>query len=659
VSPSLRDRQSYAGEASIRHEFEVGGSIPSGGAVGNLWKYGAVLLSLVLLLRLGVARRAWYVLRALMNRSAVLLVLGAVLVIPVGVSRGTTFALTSSSNTAHSSCIAAWSVTGTWSNGETRNFKAKCYYDPALNQPADQTAWFDGTPSPSGLYFGWKSSGGSFDSAAPSGTSGFVWSNYALTVASDSLGYVEFTIDVKRWSGISKTQSGVSGTMEFFFDTTAATPYDRGMIGNDSHSDLVAWASYDSTDPYYYYGSGPYSPIVAFCGAVIDWTSHDMAERIYEGDELGFDWEITAGLTGNVDVQFEPPLALIAPGGGPWFNIVNEAVIGTSGSGTIEVQDQGWLAEGGQEMHNLSMRCWDEVAEVYRYKVAGDDSNTVNDGYLRPCMQSRVTWPSMQTVEAGDEQSWYISHTVTGFSGAAAEIEVEYTTWDDGNGDAPPSAFAGLTWTSVNVFSAGEFGNYDLTAGFDGTSRQFLLRCTDDTGVYYGAPWSSAARLPNSGSGDASEEGCYSQTGIGLRPSSWVPGLVRMTTCTLRVLFVPDMEAVSESWDGLMESASENAPLAWAYGAHGVVTDAADGMESAIAANDEGCFTVVPDGGDLIDSAAGQACPSTMELGTFSTVRPYLGIAVWIYWAWIMYGALFSGKPGRLEAPGYEQGVLF
>lgn len=632
-----------------------------------MWRWGLALGAVWLLVRTPLGRRAFEVVRNLVRSGrafTVVLFLAAVF-LTVPLSWTPAYAAVSSVTTGGaSSCVSAWEGQAlgsfTWSAGQTRTLLVKCYYG---NAPTGWAFPYESTFTPdassTGHYIDFPRSDGNGDYAQPagltSGTNKLVWTNFEWLVSDPSTRYVEWSVDIQLY-GTSRTfnQNGLAARPAHAFWRVAeqANPPYR-MNDANTHGTTpahggrwVAGADWASTSPHYWWLS-EYSPIVPFCGAVVDWDDADDV-RVFEGDELGFSYTRTAGVTGNIEVRWNPGLSVGGWGAdpGPWHLLLSEATIGTSGTGSIVAGDRG--AFDGGYLGLIEMRCYNIPTNTYLYKRFGDDSETVGDGAARPCLRTRVTWPPMDNLEAGDDVSWYFSHTGVG------DVLVEVTSWDDGNLDAPP-AFSSLTWTTLADLSPGEYGDFSEPAGYDGTTRQMVLRCTDAQGVFYGAPWASAVRLidPDAGPG---EEGCYSQTGIGLRPSSWVPGLARMGSCTLQVLFVPSSGVVQEEWEELLEAAEENAPVAWVYDAYSLVSDAAVGTSAAVAASSGECVQVVPDGGDLIDSSAGSVCPATLDVGPLATARPYMGFMVWIGWAWSMYSALFRKAPASTEP---EQLTLF
>jgi len=398
-----------------------------------------------------------------------------------------------------------------------------------------------------------------------------------------------------------------------------------GGGSSEASIDAELWTEVD-----HFPGSSAYSPEVAFCAAEVTW-DQPLDSRIFAGDVLTFSYERTPAVTGNIDVRFHPELGW-ADEGGPWTTILSESVIGTSGTGSVTVGDQGWAT--GQFLSALDMRCRNIATDQFVYKDAGDDSNTVNDGVVRPCAATRVTWPAMATLYEGEVVSWYFSHVSIGYTGDP-DVLVQYSIWDDGNYDGYGhlGSLDDLTWTTLVDLSPGEYGDYTIAAGYDGTTRQFLLRCVDDQGNFYAVPWSTASRLDNLV--PANEESCYSQAGIGLRPSSWVPGLARMGSCVTRVLFVPSDESVDDLADSA-NLAATRAPISYIAELGPDVYASMDGAPAAVTANRNDCLVLLA--GELYEGMdTASACPSALDSSTLTDIRTLLGVVAWLGFAWLLW----------------------
>lgn len=107
-------------------------------------------------------------------------------------------------------------------------------------------------------------------------------------------------------------------------------------------------------------------------------------------------------------------------------------------------------------------------------------------------------------------------------------------------------------------------GYFEITADPEGdpfdTDAIFIL-CTDTLGQIRldGAGILECGRTINCGIGGSPDRSCYQSSGIGLAPSSWVPGLVKMYVCVLEVLVVPDEGVVGE-WASDIRDEMETLP---------------------------------------------------------------------------------------------------
>lgn len=156
---------------------------------------------------------------------------------------------------------------------------------------------------------------------------------------------------------------------------------------------------------------------------------------------------------------------------------------------------------------------------------------------------------------------------------------------------------------------------------------------------------------------DEEVDDCFTFQGMKLtNPVTWVSGAGRMMVCLLRVLFVPDMDTISEAWSGLLETAEEVVPFAWIFEAHDLVTVALLGTASAVEASEGDCLQVLPD--EMVGGTGSDAYSECADVpDELDTIRPLMGIAVWAFWGWSMFGVLFPRKAAGSSEP--EQLTLF
>lgn len=548
-------------------------------------------------------------------------------------------------NDNQSSCV--WTYAGSVSAGFTLNtvplrLSYKCYraVDPGERE-WDSGGWIDSTSaSPAYLFTGQTSSiVTSFSST--SGTNRF--SDFTIDVADDSIGYVEFSFNIYRTSGSAVYNS--SRIAYVGLDAGGSAPYDDLIGYTAARISWVSAASFDAAEPAYRW-SDVYEPTVPFCGAEVTFVDPTINETVRQGDTVEVEWEATAGVTAQIDLQWMP---IDSPGeaweGSPllrWYEIRPATSIATSGSKTLTVPNL-YDFTSGVLLGRVNLRCFDLRTDTWRYKNAEDPSTVISLAEQYPCSQTRVEWPYRRNLSAGDTQRWWISHRIIGYTGTDPDVLIEYATWDDGTLTGPP-AYSSLTWETVADLSPGEGGFYDLEAGYDGTSAQYLLRCVDETGTYYNGKWAPGMKLgedPTESGEPRSEASCLRQSGIGLSPSSWVPGLVGMGTCTLRVLFIPSGAALSDL-EASGDALADRAPVSFLAESADMLYGALDGSAAAVEANEDDCVQLL--GSNLLDDVAPaysypvEACPTAIAGGTVTTTRSVVGVAFWFGAAWMLWG---------------------
>jgi len=621
-------------------------------------RWVVAVVAMVVLVKTGLARRAWWSLSTMVRngrmRAIVLLLLTAFVLIAPPQARAAEIAPASAEDTLRCS----W---GGYQSAGKIFTKGYCYFpltaysgEGALITGLRTNAGNDWTPSASYSLHGARN-GSTWESLGSSAVSG-VWeigpqtSSNGKTIPAGAAMWRTTSSTLNYGSWAAATSYNTAGAVATCTGSGMNPTFARGCkgywLGLNTTEATIDANTFTGSD---WFPGGSSGTLLPFCGATATITSPGSAARVYPGNTVTLTWTRTALQTGNIEVRWKPD---VYESSSPWFLAVDAATVANSGTTTLTVPDLGTWNEIGTRVGAVQLRCRDVPLGRYFYKTSEDPSSAATTG-ARPCYSTVATWPLMKNVVAGETAGFYFSHSVVGYGGAPG-VTVQYATWDDGTLSNAP-AYSSLTWTTLATLSAGSFGTYNATAGYNGTMRQFVLRCTDDQGTVYDRQWASAVRLIGDADG-SSEEGCYAQTGIGASPSSWVPGLGRVVSCTLRVLFVPDADQVQESWDGLLDTVKENAPAAWVYDAYELVKDSAVGTQAAVTASASGCVQVIPDGGALVESEAGSVCPATMDIGVLESARPYLGFMVWVGWAWTMYSALFRKAPPSTEP---EQLTLF
>lgn len=396
-----------------------------------------------------------------------------------------------------------------------------------------------------------------------------------------------------------------------------------GIVGSSATAVTMAWP------PDWYPGGAEWTDISPFCGAEVTSTSHLPADIIENGDSVTFSIEWTVTLTDNVEIRW--------PGSEAWVGIYTPGVIGnpTSITKTVAIpvlqRDKEW------HVYDIYMRCRDGVTDVLHYLQFDDDVDNVGDGRQRPCLTPRVYWPRNTNVAATDVLVFHISYSGLTPAGHSSTIDVEYTTFDESVGPPPGASWPSLTWTMMhNDMPLGTNADYNATAGYDGTTYQFLMRCTDYVGTIYGTgPFAAGARL-RAADGDTGQDeaSCYSSSGLSTHPSTWVPALGRIGSCILKVLFVPSDEALAElsaAWGDMLDKP----PLTFiAEGSSMFLSFWEDAADSATA-NRTDDLVLLP-----ASTANGYAMPSgSLDFGELATTevlsaRGFLVVLVWLSWLW-------------------------
>lgn len=163
------------------------------------------------------------------------------------------------------------------------------------------------------------------------------------------------------------------------------------------------------------------------------------------------------------------------------------------------------------------------------------------------------------------------------------------------------------------------------------------VRCVDSDGTYTdGTVGEHVPSMDSDGNLDPipGEQGCYSGTGIGVSPASWVPGLARMGGCVLKTLLIPSPDTTDGLFDAA-EVATTKAPISYATETASFVTTSMTGIPPAASA---------ASGDELVFVAADGAWGEEVSVGGgdvpdgWSTVRTSLGVVAWAAWALAVWG---------------------
>lgn len=505
----------------------------------------------------------------------------------------------------------------TWNTSVTRNLHYRCYWDGSTGQVGG-AAWFSGSERRSGWVVQWTVGGtGSAANASGSGVNYSHGNGHTVTIYSEAYWYTEGVIPITRtgsnvtWSGFTGSPDGALcwNTTGTNLCTSSAGSAEGGGSGSSRLSaKWVAWSLYESGEmPAYRWVDDEYSPVTPFCGADVSYSTPDHF-RLRAGDTVTFTTAYTPGTTGLVEAQFRE--------GGPWIAIHVPGSLSNPDvfAYTLPALPAGY--DGGYRlMGQVRLRCYNTATDATAFKSASAASSEIDAGPSRPCEQTFVTWPTLAIHEVGDEVGWYLYHVNIGWTGDP-DIVVEVATWDSSSADSP-GPMAALTWEELATLAPGTAGTYEAEAGYDAPTTQFVLRCTDEVGTVYSGRWASGARLL--GPDDLRTEESCRRVSVGLRPSSWVPGLVSALGCTLKALFIPsegDLEQLRDRLDEIRD----RPPVQWVDAGVTYVTSASFGFATWSSAG-PACF-------EIMDT---EVCPRTWDSGE---ALPAWFLAVVLFGLW-------------------------
>lgn len=534
----------------------------------------------------------------------------------------------------NSSCVWTADAVGTWTNGTTRTYRVKCYYSGGFSAPAGSTAWFDGdTADVTGQAICLYESAGVIFCPLATGTSGFTWSNYVEVVNDAALDYFEISVDVKRWSGTTKTQS--TGTFGgIFADATGApAPFDKGTGG--VNSTYVAPASFDTTDPTYYYGSGPWSPLLPFCHGttvVLDSPTTDTTV-IVQGDTVHT--AIDLGSVAGTEVQMRMPGGQTSPPS-PNNETWHEARSATySGADPADYDFVVGRMFGSKQAQYLQVRCREPGEQWVTRLVTETGEGVVGDDELdRPCKTMQIFAPEAEQVEEGDTTDWGVRYSAP-VIGDPTILDLEVRQGPAAfNSD--PAVYG--SWVSVDTnIEPPHSDSYAVVALQSGDVDNFFhWRCTDAQGIWYvkaavivGGGFPGVVGVP-----DDSLAGCV-QGSFGLNPSSWAPALINAGSCTVIFLVVPSDDAV----DSLAASATaitERAPISYVAEVGPDLVGTFTGAPAAVTAHRDDALVLMPSG--LIEDLPAQSiAPADLDGSTQSTARSIIGVCAWVTFAWMLW----------------------
>lgn len=460
---------------------------------------------------------------------------------------------------------------------------AKCYTKTAFPVAlAGTTAAYTGSAAgtPTGSLIAQYSASVSFGGCSLSGAARTVW--YGPQYHPDFGQIPAFAMVIRTncasgtyWNNVNSTQSSNLVNPRSYFtpatiawaisntaDTVDSNRIGSGILWYGIHTSTAYTTNRDLAyaigwPPHWYVGGSEWTAVSPFCGAEVtgeisfdNGTTYVSAMStnyaIDDLDKVRFTTEYTAGATRSVEIRF--------PGTTQWLTIYR---IGSIGSPAISVQTYRKptsMASVRTSVWDIDMRCVHELTSQTVTLKFGASMLDIGDGRLRPCLLPRFFWPRQGAVDVGDVLAFDLQYTgLPTTSLATTSFALAYTTVDET--DRPPASdYASLTWTDVSTsITLGTYATYNATAGYDGSVRQFIWRCTDDAGVLYATgPFAPGVGLI--GPDPAGEEDCF-DVNVTASFSSLATALGSIGSCILRSLFVPDDSSfndLSDAWDEML-----------------------------------------------------------------------------------------------------------
>lgn len=295
----------------------------------------------------------------------------------------------------------------------------------------------------------------------------------------------------------------------------------------------------------------------------------------------------------------------------------------------------------------LEIECRDPEGGVYYLR--GDSSWSGTPQQPRACAALTVTWPPVEAFYDEDEAAqatltiadttddeiealtFSISPGLSLYSDEVSQVrDTSTTTWVDPLGDL----------VSLPIGAGQYIASFSFEAAWT-PDDGLALSCEDSAGRL-NLPYSYPRGI-GKGVDDPDDDydrrfsECIGNTGFGIRPSSWVPGLLKGTSCVLQVVFVPIQSDVDSLVDGANEIRNK-APIGYVEELGGYAYDVVDDTPAALAAHREDCTSVpLPEFGGGEDDA--ELCLHEMT-GPWAEMRFFAGAGMWAAWSWWGWGAI-------------------
>lgn len=303
---------------------------------------------------------------------------------------------------------------------------------------------------------------------------------------------------------------------------------------------------------------------------------------------------------------------------------------------------------------------WDDVRRV---RVWVDDERVeVGGGILdldyawRPHEGNRVV---LDATLDGDALPWdapaeaEFEVDATGLLGGTAGVQ--YLRCEDAEGYLFVEAKGARPSTTADTGGSGDGEVEGGTGGVGGETPPPGGGSTGDGGSVSGDPEPGAVGGVGPGAvGDGAGDGatCFDSAGWSLwNPASWVIGAIKVAACYVRALVVPDVAALRDRWDSLVELVQGKTPFSWFFDGLEVIDGTLNGLDSSIASHSQDCWEWSVQFGDA-EAETAEICPyKTVEnVNDWELLRTLLGHAVWLGWGFFVMQAA-----GRLWGMGSTQ----
>jgi hypothetical protein len=330
----------------------------------------------------------------------------------------------------------------------------------------------------------------------------------------------------------------------------------------------------------------------------------------------------------------------------PWYGVF-AGQIGENGTYTIPV-----TPGSSVETALVRFKCVRSNGSIgyisYGTGIVSDD-----DVYLRGCKAITVSWPTAASVENVTHESTF--NVVVDYQGPWGDVLEDVVlqsrflvdSGDDGPGDGA------YYWVTQDIGTVVSGTRSTLTVVVPSSAnlpqavnleKRFFLGCNE----------ASESNLPLIGWGTLApgfsstdgqyfdvpvEASCFSDLDVGYNPKTWVPGLVRTWSCTMKALFVPDSDSVTAELNSFKDKLRSNAPYSWGIASYsallGFFTGSLEGLENAQACTQYFAETTMEPttfvSAQPIELPALSFCvPEQFLTGHWVQFRTFAGLAVWV-----------------------------